>query len=104
MLRQEEREEEEEKEGEEEEEIKDKTNQNNNNNNNNNNYNNEYDFDYSNIFSSASLWLTGGNRPTLYLPIELAKKYRMDKPCRVAFFTHKDGILISFVCRNESPS
>jgi hypothetical protein len=89
MLRQEEEEE-------EEEEIKEKTNQ-------SNNHNNEYDFDFANnIFSSASLWVTGGNRPTLYLPIELAKKYRMDKPCRVAFLTHKDGILVSFMCRNDN--
>lgn len=58
----------------EEEEIKDKTNQ-------SNNYNDYNDFDFSNIFSTASLWLTGGTRPTLYLPIKLAKKYRIDKPC-----------------------
>lgn len=67
-----------------------------------NNNRNDYDFDFTNIFSTASLWLTGGRRPTLYLPIELAKKYRMDRPCRVAFSTHKDGILVSFVCSKKS--
>jgi hypothetical protein len=76
------------------EEIENKNNQ-------SNNYNG-FDFDFANIFSTASLWLTGRTRPTLYLPVKLARKYRMDKPCRVAFSSHKNGILVSFLCRNDN--
>lgn len=35
------------------------------------------------IYSTATVWISGGNRPTLYIPNGLAKKYRMGKLCRV---------------------
>ena len=35
------------------------------------------------IYSTATVWISGGNRPTLYFPNGLAKKYRMGKLCRV---------------------
>jgi hypothetical protein len=51
------------------------------------------------IYSTATIWLSGGNRPTLYLPIDLAKKHGMNKPCRIAFYddTNNKGILIKFL-------
>ena len=30
------------------------------------------------IYSTPTVWISGGNRPTLYIPYGLAKKYRMD--------------------------
>lgn len=35
------------------------------------------------IYSTPTVWISGGNRPTLYIPNGLAKKYRMGKLCRV---------------------
>ena len=35
------------------------------------------------IYSTATVWISVGNRPTLYIPNGLAKKYRMGKLCRV---------------------
>lgn len=35
------------------------------------------------IYSTATVWISGGNRSTLYLPAGLAKKYRMDKGRRL---------------------
>jgi hypothetical protein len=35
------------------------------------------------IYSTATVWISGGNRPTLYIPNGLAKKYRMGKLCKV---------------------
>jgi hypothetical protein len=51
------------------------------------------------IYSTATIWLSGGNRPTLYLPMDLAKKHGMNKPCRIAFYddTNNRGILIKFL-------
>jgi hypothetical protein len=51
------------------------------------------------IYSTATIWLSGGNRPTLYLPIDLAKKYKIDKPCRITFYddNNNNGILIKFL-------
>ena len=51
------------------------------------------------IYSTATIWLSGGNRPTLYLPMDLAKKHGMNKPCRIAFYddTNNGGILIKFL-------
>ena len=51
------------------------------------------------IYSTATIWLSGGNRPTLYLPMDLAKKHGMNKPCRIVFYdgTNNGGILIKFL-------
>jgi hypothetical protein len=35
------------------------------------------------IYSTATVWISGGNRPTLYIPNGLVKKYRMGKLCKV---------------------
>jgi hypothetical protein len=35
------------------------------------------------IYSTATVWISGGNRLTLYIPNGLAKKYRMGKLCKV---------------------
>jgi hypothetical protein len=59
------------------------------------------------IYSTATIWLSGGNRPTLYLPIDLAKKHNMDKPCRIAFYddNNNKGILIKFLhAKNKNKS
>lgn len=37
------------------------------------------------ICSTATVWISGGNRTTLYIPNGLAKKYRMDKLSRIVF-------------------
>lgn len=39
---------------------------------------NEKEKEQEQIFSTATVWISGGNRPTLYIPYGLAKKYRMD--------------------------
>lgn len=51
------------------------------------------------IYSTATIWFSGGNRPTLYLPMDLAEKHGMNKPCRIAFYddTNNRGILIKFL-------
>ena len=51
------------------------------------------------IYSTTIIWLSRGNRPTLYLPMDLAKKHGMNKPCRIAFYddTNNKGILIKFL-------
>jgi hypothetical protein len=51
------------------------------------------------IYSTATIWFSGGNRSTLYLPMDLAKKHGMNKPCRIAFYddTNNRGILIKFL-------
>jgi hypothetical protein len=67
-----------------------------------NNNNNSTEEDENAVYSTATIWLSGGNRPTLYIPHELAKRHNLDKPCRVAFYDRKkEGILIRFLHRQK---
>lgn len=67
----------------------------NNNNNNNNNEGNGID----SIITLSSVWLSGKDKkyPTIHItPISLAKKYNLDKPCRITIQgdLKRNGILI----------
>lgn len=57
----------------------------------------------NNIHSTSTVWLSGKNkRPTIFLPTKLAQKFRMDKPCTIAFIDTDDGILLQFLhLKNE---
>jgi hypothetical protein len=59
------------------------------------------DIDKDQTYSVATVWITKQKdkngkvkkeRPTVQLPLELSKKYRMDKPFRVMFFEKSGGI------------
>lgn len=66
--------------------------------NNNNNEQQQQDF----VEATGTVWLSSSpKRPTLYLPVTLASKYNMHKPCRVAFIDTGDGILIKFIHYNN---
>lgn len=45
---------------------------------------------------ATSIWLSGrdGNRPTLYLPLQMAKQHHLESPCQILCINTPDGILI----------
>jgi hypothetical protein len=59
------------------------------------------------IYTSGHPWISQTNnkqkRPTLYLPVKLAEKYRMDNPCVIAFIDNEDGILLVCPCETLLP-
>jgi hypothetical protein len=68
------------------------------------------DIDKDQTYSVATVWITKqkdknekvkNERPTVQLPLELSKKYMMDKPCRVMFFEKSGGILMRFLHYNN---
>jgi hypothetical protein len=54
------------------------------------------------IYSTANVWLAGPRqKPTVQLPYDLAKKYKMHRPCRIAFFDNGNGITMRFLHLNR---
>ncbi len=58
------------------------------------------------IMTFSTIWLAGKRKeyPTTHiLPIELAKRYRLDKPCRIILqgMPKEGGILIKFFSENN---
>jgi len=54
------------------------------------------------IYSTGSVWLAGPRqKPTVQLPYDLAKKYNMHRPCRLAFFDNGNGITMQFLHLNR---
>ena len=50
------------------------------------------------IYTTTSIWLSGPKqRPTLYLSTELAKKFRMNVPCKIVVSDNGDGILLRWL-------
>jgi hypothetical protein len=48
--------------------------------------------------SSTSVWLSGSKqRPTIYLPNDLARKFKMNEPCKISVTDTGDGILLKFL-------
>ena len=56
------------------------------------------------IEGTAKVWCSGSKRrPTMLLPLQLSKKYGMDKPCTVMFRDSGNGILIQFLHKAQTP-
>jgi hypothetical protein len=54
------------------------------------------------IYSTANVWLAGPRqKPTVQLPYDLAKKYKMHRPCRISFFDSDNGITMRFLHLNR---
>jgi hypothetical protein len=56
----------------------------------------------SGISFLSKLWLGGRGQiyPTLHLPIDVARQYKLDKPCKITIEGRDDlgGILIKHLC------
>jgi hypothetical protein len=54
------------------------------------------------IYSTTSIWLSGlKRRPTIFLPTDLAEKYKMNEACTIAVIDNSDGILLKFIHSNN---
>lgn len=42
----------------------------------------------------SPIWITNGSSSTVIIPIDIARKFEMDRPCHVLFEEREDGILI----------